>query len=579
MLPRVPLSIKFDGFFSERRAGPGNGWFAAILIFLMLVSCWVPSCAIDRDQDTPSLGLAEALSQKGMSGEPYDLAGKRMVFTNWYFIRPGNLLWLDEKGEQVNTLVNGDYGPWDAQISRPSSPYGIEIQTQSAERGGRLEREKPWEAEWVRLRTIFQEGGRYRAWGQCQPGGHCYFESEDGIHWERPELELVDFEGSRRNNLLPAGPPGCVFVDPSAPPEQRYKSVGGGKLNLEQFEAFRKKWPDKWEPRGVRLDKDPPEVKTLLGATSPDGIHWNPLPEVLTAEHSDGMESGYFDQRLRKYILFTRSWYVGPRSMSWTGDPLAKTFVGESHGSGRRCIGISISERFSEFPVSQPLIVPTAADVLPSEVFYTSPYTTIPGAPDHHLLIPSIWDTRDDTTSLGLWSSWDGLHWERVPGPRLFETADFGQWDGGCFWAFPNLYERADGSWVVAYRGYNLPHKYPRAEIDQYTGFMAWPKGRMVAVTAKEIGEFATVGIIPPGRKLQVNALTKRAGGIRVEIATLSDMILPGRSFEDCDPVQGDCFWSPVTWNGEADIGYQEGQGIILRFRMDRAKLFGVQFE
>ena len=30
----------------------------------------------------------------------------------------------------------------------------------------------------------------------------CYAESLDGIHWYRPELGLVEFEGSKRNNIL-----------------------------------------------------------------------------------------------------------------------------------------------------------------------------------------------------------------------------------------------------------------------------------------------------------------------------------------------------------------------------------------
>jgi hypothetical protein len=100
-----------------------------------------------------------------------------------------------------------------------------------------------------------------------------------------------------------------------------------------------------------------------------------------------------------------------------------------------------------------------------------------------------------------------------------------------------------------------------------------------VAVEAKEIGEFTTVGVMPPGRKLRINALTKRAGGIRVEIATLLDEPLPGRTFSDCDVIQGDQVWTAVTWNRTDDLGFKDGQPIIVRFKMERAKLFGIEFE
>jgi hypothetical protein len=133
-----------------------------------------------------------------------------------------------------------------------------------------------------------------------------------------------------------------------------------------------------------------------------------------------------------------------------------------------------------------------------------------------------------------------------------------------------------------------MPHKYPRGDLEQYSGYAVWPKGRMVAVEAKEIGEFTIVGIIPPGRKLKINALTQRAGGIRVQIHRKKegiipdyavDEVIPGRSFEECDVVQGDQFWKTVTWNGEADLGFTEGDGVVISFKMDRAKIFGVEFE
>ena len=60
--------------------------------------------------------------------------------------------------------------------------------------------------------------------------------SDDGIHFERPSLGLVDVEGSKDNNLIIRGSQAhnfCVFLDgnPSVPPEQRYKAIGGEGMN------------------------------------------------------------------------------------------------------------------------------------------------------------------------------------------------------------------------------------------------------------------------------------------------------------------------------------------------------------
>ncbi|KKL77578.1 hypothetical protein LCGC14_2033500 [marine sediment metagenome] len=61
-------------------------------------------------------------------------------------------------------------------------------------------------------------------------GGYAtaYATSKDGIHWEKPELGLVEFKGSKKNNLLWVdGPIGVgVFRDLHDPdPARRYKAV------------------------------------------------------------------------------------------------------------------------------------------------------------------------------------------------------------------------------------------------------------------------------------------------------------------------------------------------------------------
>ena len=61
---------------------------------------------------------------------------------------------------------------------------------------------------------------------------HCYAESRDGIHWERPILNLFPFRDSTENNITSCYAdnlfcPFFVFKDknPACPPEERYKSI------------------------------------------------------------------------------------------------------------------------------------------------------------------------------------------------------------------------------------------------------------------------------------------------------------------------------------------------------------------
>jgi len=224
------------------------------------------------------------------------------------------------------------------------------------------------------------------------------------------------------------------------------------------------------------------------------------------------------------------------------------------------------------------MVLEPGLDLLPSDTLYTNCKTTMPGAPDHHLLFPTIWNTSNDATRVLLASSHDGKLWHFLLGSPVISPGPFGTFDGGCMFAHPNLTELADGRFVLPYTGYNVPHKYPRRLWKYAPGYAVWPKGRLIALEAMNRGEFASVGITPPGRKLRINALTARGGSILVEVAGMNGQPLAGRSFAEAGRIFGDQHWSPVTWKGEEDIGHKDGAGVILRFRMDQAQLFGVEF-
>jgi hypothetical protein len=217
----------------------------------------------------------------------------------------------------------------------------------------------------------------------------------------------------------------------------------------------------------------------------------------------------------------------------------------------------------------------------PSEVLYTNCYTTIPKAPDLRLMFPSIWSTESDATRLMIAASPDGKVWNWVPGGTVLDTGEFQTFDGGCLFASPNLTETANGDFVLPYSGYRFPHKYPRGHEDfpPNIGYAIWPKGRMIALEALQRGSFAMVAVVPPGPRLRINATTRRGGSIRVEACNLQRQPLPGRAMADCRPIIGDQFNAPVTWSGGGDLGVSPGEAVVLRFELDQAKIFALDFE
>lgn len=135
--------------------------------------------------------------------------------------------------------------------------------------------------------SVLHIGGKFRMWylGMSQrkiergqaPGWWrpmCYAESSDGIHWTKPELGLVEFNSSKKNNicLIESEPPSLsrvndfltVIHEPDNPdPRRRYKCAFIAHLPFA-------------EVRGGRSAIGPNESRwcSFVCATSSDGLRW-----------------------------------------------------------------------------------------------------------------------------------------------------------------------------------------------------------------------------------------------------------------------------------------------------------------
>ena len=116
-----------------------------------------------------------------MGSEPIHVGGDKQLFIDHRFI---------ERSEQVTLRVN------------PPRKDTVD----------RFPRDKPWEAFTTGWYSIDwdPEARRYKKWyaacdGDQWAGGSwrlCYAESPDGLAWEKPDLGLVEYGGSRDNNIL-----------------------------------------------------------------------------------------------------------------------------------------------------------------------------------------------------------------------------------------------------------------------------------------------------------------------------------------------------------------------------------------
>jgi hypothetical protein len=107
--------------------------------------------------------------------------------------------------------------------------------------------------------------------------------SPDGIHFERPNLGLVEFQGSTVNNIIHQSQQAhnfCAFRDdnPNAESSQRFKAVGGSGTD------------------------------NLHGFCSPDGIHWERIQEgpLKVTGSFDSVNVPMWDSHTSCYRLFSR---------------------------------------------------------------------------------------------------------------------------------------------------------------------------------------------------------------------------------------------------------------------------------
>ena len=159
----------------------------------------------------------------------------------------------------------------------------------------------PWDTTQSTVGSVVKDGNKYRYWYRAGADGVqrvAYAESDDGVHWTRPSLGLVEYEGSTDNNIVLDGSTASemmVFIDgnPAAPDSERYKGVS-------------------------RLRKVVDGRDGIRGFTSSDGIHWNVVnndPIILapldgTKTIFDSQNGAFWDEVQGQYVFYGRSWMV-----------------------------------------------------------------------------------------------------------------------------------------------------------------------------------------------------------------------------------------------------------------------------
>jgi len=499
---------------------------------------------------------------------PFRLPSNILYFHDWRYVNHGSVAWLGPDGKGV-PIWGLDPAP-PMHYEHPDLPLGIRLVAQQARKTEPVLTPQQSGELFIFAGTLIHEEGRYRLWYDCWPKEDIgtdrmgvfnivrYAESDDGVDWRFPSLGLVEWQGSRENNVVYGGPltpetgyhGGCVFKDPSAPPDERYKAFYLGSISQEQLARCREQRPDDIDPFHLHAKR----VAALFGGVSPDGLRWTPLPEPLVVQTSDTHNVCTYDAQRGKYVAYVRSWYFN-----------------------RRTIGRTESDDFRRFPLPEELVWPNAT-VEPYDLWYANAKTMMPGTSDYHVMFPLRWRIIDDRFDFHLATSPDGIVWGFVPGGPVCQPGEPGAWDGGVVAPGLGLADLPGDRIGILVAGSPVPHKHPRRPPLGALAWAWWPKGRLVALRAETEGSFCTWPLLFEGRTVRLNFRTSMAGYVKVEVVGPDGKVLPGRSFEDCDPLSGDQLDHIATWRGQADLGHPEGAAVVLRFRLRCADLYSITF-
>ncbi|QDT76767.1 hypothetical protein Mal35_01860 [Gimesia maris] len=402
------------------------------------------------------------------------------------------------------------------------------------------------------------ETGTFRMWYQThtprldskgkQKGSNyaiAYAESTDGLKWNRPQLDLYEWKGSRQNNIVWKG-----ITDARA----------SGPCLLDVPEAERKgyRYLMSYHTGGAGKGKNGIRV-----VGSQDGIHWDKSSDSLLAElHSDTLNSIVYDPVAAQYVMYCRAKHI------------YRTFSGAilDTGASRRVARMTGDTLWGEW-TSEPqnILIPDQLDAEQQfHFFYGMPVRYHAG-----IFWGALWPFKMNTdivTELAF--SRDGIQFERLSSrPQLIALGEADRWDDGM--VFGTGWVDVGDEWWFYYSGYDGPHGDP-ASRQPGIGLATIKKERLISLHGpRDGGVVITRKLRWQGERLFLNADASQ-GEIKVRISDGKRKVLEGFDYEDCVPLHADSLRHEVKWNNKSMAALQ-GEVIRLEIYLRDADLFTFQ--
>ena len=445
-----------------------------------------------------------------------------------------------------------------------------------------IEKDRAWEEEWhigSYINVIYDDDENiFKMWYGVgrklseargdQADGLAYAVSQDGLHWEKPVLNLFEDSGTKENNLVFPffrwGAGTGVMKDPvETDPAKRYKM-------LFMFQS------DDMRFAGI--------VQPVCVAYSADGIHWD-VPKnwvnPVIPQGSDTHLVAYWDATIHRYVVYLR------------GRPNV------------RIICMAESHDFLNWTPREVIVAPDEFDPPQDREFYGMSSMAYR---DFRIGFLSVFHTLYEgwiaqnqiedwmpdwmnQMDIQLTYSRDGRTWHRAGNREpILRCGPRGFYDSGNVYPPHAPFVHDDEIWLYHGGSNELHGESPRYGEQPRRGInlAKIDKDRLVGLRAETQGVVTTAPLSIGPNELWINA-DSSGGSLQVEIVDPFDRVVPGYGKDDCIPLVADETAYRVQWKSETqgaerskEGGLEEKMisqargGLKVNVYLDRATLFAL---
>ncbi|MBQ8758582.1 MAG: hypothetical protein IJZ20_02720, partial [Clostridia bacterium] len=352
----------------------------------------------------------------------------------------------------------------------------------------------------------------------------CYATSKDGINWEKPNLGLVSYNGSKDNNIIGQYHLQSVIKDDDeTDPAKRYKMIT-------------------YDLDGV--------YSTHYSA---DGLSWTRSTDflkgldVVTASKDNTNDIFYSVAKIN--LMKRNQWTLTAKDIdNWSVPVMSNTladlidtrlcYKADSYGMG-------LYERDGVY-------------IGLNWMFY------IPGTNGAEgQIVPLLAFSRDLTDE-----------WQRPTRMPMIPLGEAGSSDDGMIFTASTAIEVGDEVWVYC-GAWDGDHGVVKRSCNIYIA--KWRLDGFASLDSESEGVITTRPFTFDGESLYINANASE-GTLYAELLDQNGNVIDGFGKENCAVITTDSVRHPVFWNGSADVSSLSGEEISLRIYSENTEIYSFAF-